>query len=63
MSEDAVEKYTEAEKVSEMERTNTFIVEHHPTLWELADNCSYNTPKSALFPLFFQQRTLQDFPI
>ncbi|MGC8911953.1 MAG: hypothetical protein ACP5K8_07750 [Nitrososphaeria archaeon] len=26
--------------VSEMERANTFTVEDHPTLWELADNCA-----------------------
>ena len=24
----------------EVERTNTFTVEDHPKLWELADNCA-----------------------
>jgi len=27
-------------RVSEMERTNTFIVENCPAIWELADNCA-----------------------
>ena len=40
VSKDAIEKYIETQKLSEMERANTFIVEDHPTLWMLADNCA-----------------------
>jgi hypothetical protein len=34
------EKYIEAGKVFEVKRTNTFIIEDCPALWELADSCA-----------------------
>jgi hypothetical protein len=37
---DAIRRYVEVQKVSEMDRTNTFTIEDNPELWKLADDCS-----------------------
>ncbi|MCL7399901.1 MAG: hypothetical protein LZ170_06760, partial [Thaumarchaeota archaeon] len=37
---DAIRRYVGAQKVSEMDRTNTFTIEDNPELWKLADDCA-----------------------
>jgi Protein of unknown function (DUF1225). len=37
---DAIGVYAGAQKVSEMDRTNTFTIEDNPKLWKLADDCA-----------------------
>ena len=37
---DAIGRYVEVQKVSEMDRTNTFTIENNPKLWKLADDCA-----------------------
>jgi putative transposase len=40
MHEDAIGVYVGAQKVSEMDRTNTFTIEDNPELWKLAEDCA-----------------------
>jgi len=40
MHEDATGGYVGAQKVSEMDRTNTFTIEDNPKLWKLAEDCA-----------------------
>jgi len=40
MHEDATGGYVGAQKVSEMDRTNTFTIEDNPELWKLAEECA-----------------------
>jgi putative transposase len=40
MYEDAIEVYVGAQKVFEMDRTNTFTIEGSPELWKLAEDCA-----------------------
>jgi len=40
MHEDAIGVYVGAQKVSEMDRTNTFTIEDNPELWKLAEECA-----------------------